>query len=46
MGAAVTLWDVIGEGQDIFVIGVIPPHRHFNTDIITGAFDINRLFHD
>ena len=46
MGAAVTLWDVIGEGQDIFVIGVIPPHCHFDADIIARAFNINRLLHD
>ena len=46
MRAAVTLWDIIGKGQDIFMIGVVPPHRHFDTDIIARAFDINRLFHD
>ncbi len=34
MGAAVALWDVVGEGQDVLMVAVIPPHRDFNSDAI------------
>ena len=46
MRAAVALWDVVCERQNVFVIAVIPPHRDFNHDPVAFAGNPNRFFHD
>ena len=45
MGAAVTLRDVVGEAQDVFVIAVIPFERDVDRHIVARAVDGNRLRH-
>ena len=32
MGAAITLWNVIGKAQQALVITIVPLHRHLNTN--------------
>ena len=49
MGAAVALGDVVGEGQDVLVVAVVPPHRDLNADPVAlplhkDRFRDQRLF--
>ena len=34
MGTTITLRNIIGETENIFLVGVIPLHRHFDCDIV------------
>ena len=43
MGAAVALRDVVGEGQHVLVVAVVPPHRHIDADAVALAGDADRL---
>ena len=43
MGAAVALRDVVGEGQHVLVVGIVPPQRDFDGDILALALDQNGL---
>ena len=43
MGAAVALRDVVGEGQHVFVVAVVPPERDFDDDAVSFALDQDRL---
>ena len=43
MGTAVALGDVVGEGQHILVIAVVPPHRHFDADAVAVVLDHDGL---
>ena len=42
MGAAVALRDVVGEGQHILVVAVVPPHRDFDRDAVALGADGDR----
>ena len=46
MGTAIALGNVICKGQNRFMIAVIPPHRHFDADLIPLACNKDRLGHD
>ena len=37
MGSAVALRDVVGKAQDLFVVGIIPLHGHFNRHAVFGT---------
>jgi hypothetical protein len=39
--AAVALGDVVGEGQDRLVVGVVPPHRDLDTDAVALSRDVD-----
>ncbi len=43
MRAAITLWYVVGEAEHIFVVALIPPHRHFDGDAVLFTADGDRL---
>ena len=43
MRTAIALWNVVCERKNILVIAVVPPHGHFNPDVIFFAHHINRL---
>ena len=43
MGAAVALRDVVGEGEDVLVIAVVPLQRDVDADIVALAGDRDRL---
>ena len=45
MCATIALRDIVGEGQYHFVVAVVPPHRDFDTNVVTLARHIDRLFH-
>jgi hypothetical protein len=42
VGAAVALRDVVGEGQHVLVVGVVPPQRHLDGDAVLLAGDVDR----
>ena len=46
MGAAIALRDVVGEGQYVLVVAVVPPHRHFDADVVALSGDEDWLWHD
>ena len=46
MGTAIALGNVICKGQNRFMIAVIPPHRHFDADLIPLTCDKDWLGHD
>ncbi len=46
MCTTVALRDVVGKGQNGFVITVVPPHCHFDTDVVAFASDKDRFGHD
>ncbi len=43
MGAAVALGDVVGEGQDIFVIAVVPFERDVDADAVANRRNGDRV---
>ena len=43
MGAAVALRDVVGEAEDVLVIGVVPLHRDLDRDAVALGEDDDRL---
>ena len=43
MGAAIPLWDVVGEGQHHLVIAVVPPQRGLDADAVAFAGDEDRV---
>ena len=43
MRAAVPLGDVVGEGQDVLVVTVVPPQRDFDADAVALAADDDRV---
>ena len=43
MRAAVALRDVVGEGQHVLVVAVVPPQRDFDGDAVALALDQNGL---
>ena len=43
MGAAVALRDVVGEGEDLLVIAVVPFERDVDADIVALAGDRDRI---
>ena len=43
MGAAVALRDVVGEGEDVFVIAVVPFERDVDADVVALAVDRDRI---
>jgi len=45
MGAAVTLGNVVGKGQDRLVVTVVPPHRDLDADPRPLAHHVDRLGH-
>ncbi len=45
VGAAVTLGDVVGKGQDVFVIAIVPPHGDFDANAVLFAFDEHGIGH-
>ena len=42
MGSAITLRNIVGKAQYVFVVGIIPPERHFNSDAVFFRIQINR----
>ena len=42
--AAIALWNVVREAEDVLVVAVVPPHRDFNGDAVALGVDRNRLF--
>ena len=46
MRTTVPLGDVVGEGQDIFMVTVVPPERDFDADVVLFADHVDWLFHD
>ena len=42
MRAAVALRNVVGEGQHVLVIAVVPPQRDFDVDVFALALDHDR----
>ena len=42
MRAAVALRNVVGEGQHVLVVAVVPPQRHFHRDTVALAADQDR----
>ena len=43
MRAAVALRDVVGEGQHVLVVAVVPPQRDLDADAVALALDQDRL---
>ena len=43
VGAAVALGDVVGEGEDLLVIAVVPFERDLDADIVALAGDRDRI---
>ena len=43
MRAAVALRDVVGEGQHVLVVAVVPPHRDLDGDAVALGADGDRL---
>ena len=43
MGAAVALRDVVGEGQHVLVVAVVPPERDLDRDAVALALDEDGL---
>ena len=43
MRTAIALRNVVGKGQHIFVVAVIPPHGHLNADAVFFAGHEDRL---
>src|SRR5690606_25898685 len=43
MGAAIALGNVVREAENILVVAVIPPHGHFDADIILLGPDADRV---
>ena len=43
MRAAVALRDVVGEGQHVLVVAVVPPHRDLDGDAVAFGLDGDRL---
>ncbi len=43
MGAAVALRDVVGEGQDVLVIAIVPLERDVDADVVALAGDGDRV---
>ena len=46
MRAPIALGDIIGKAENIFLVGVIPLHRHFDNNIVLLHADIDNLFMD
>ena len=44
MGTTITLRDVVGIAEDIFLVGLVPLHGEFNTDIVLFGRELEHLF--
>ena len=44
VGAAIALRDVVGKGQNVFMVAVVPPHRDLNADAVTFTVHKDRLW--
>ena len=46
MRAAIALRDVVGKGQHVLMVAVVPPHRDLDTDVVPFAGNKDRFRHD
>jgi len=43
MRPAIALRNIVGEGEHMLVIGIVPPKRGFDRDLVAIAFDEDRI---
>ena len=44
MGTAIALWDVVGEAEYVFLIGIVPLHSQFDLYVVPSRVQIEHIF--